>query len=242
MQREHVIGIDLSKPLGEEPGTGHNRWHEAVEPVVEVDPGDTVVYETRDAFDGQLNGQSTAEDVGNLDLGPVHPLTGPVYVKGAEQGDLLEVELVTVEADPWEQWDYTLEVPGFGFLRDEFPDPYIIHWRLHGNEYAESEQLPGVCVRSNPHPGVLGLAPSTELRQRVTEREADVAERGVPRLRLLQAMPTLLSRDQVFMKLDVGWRHEFAVKSIRKSLRDRGRREHSQHLCYGNRSERFTSL
>ena len=178
MSREHVIGIDPFKPLGEEPGTGHNRWHEDIEPVVEVDPGDTVVYETRDAFDGQLNGQSTAEDVGNLDLGPVHPLTGPVYVKGAEQGDLLEVELVAVEADPWEQWGYTLEVPGFGFLRDEFPDPYIIHWRLHGNEYAESEQLPGVRVRSNPHPGVLGLAPSTELRHRATEREADVARRG----------------------------------------------------------------
>jgi formamidase len=178
MPREHIISIDPSKPLGEEPQTGHNRWHEAIEPVVEVDPGDTVVYETRDAFDGQLNCQSTAEDVGNLDLSPVHPLTGPVYVKGAEQGDLLEVELVEIEADPWEQWGYTVEVPGFGFLRDEFPDPYIIHWRLHGNEYAESEQLPGVRIRCNPHPGTLGLAPSTELRQRATEREAELAERG----------------------------------------------------------------
>src|SRR5215204_5477570 len=178
MSREHVIGIDPFKPLGEEPQTGHNRWHEAIEPVVEVDPGDTVIYETRDAFDGQLNAQSTAEDVGNLDLGPVHPLTGPVYVKGAEQGDLLEVELVAIEADPWEQWGYTLEVPGFGFLRDEFPDPYIIHWRLHGNEYAESEQLPGVRIRCNLHPGTLGLAPSAELRRRATEREAEVAQRG----------------------------------------------------------------
>ena len=178
MQREHVIGIDPFKPLGEEPQTGHNRWHEAIEPVVEVDPGDTVVYETRDAFDGQLNRESTAEDVGNLDLSVVHPLTGPVFVKGAEQGDLLEVKLVAVEADPWEQWGYTVEVPGFGFLRDEFPDPYIVHWRLHGNEYAEAEQLPGVRIRCNPHPGVLGLAPSAELRQRATEREGALAERG----------------------------------------------------------------
>jgi formamidase len=178
MPQEHVVSIDPSKPLGEEPGTGHNRWHEAIEPVVEVDPGDTVVYETRDAFDGQLNTESTAEDVGNLDLSVVHPLTGPVFIKGAEPGDLLEVKLVAVDADPWEQWGYTLEVPGFGFLRDEFPDPYIVHWRLHGNEYAESEQLPGVRIRCNPHPGVLGLAPSAELRQRATEREAELAERG----------------------------------------------------------------
>jgi formamidase len=178
MPQEHVVSIDPSKPLSEEPGTGHNRWHEDIEPVVEVDPGDTVVYETRDAFDGQLNGESTAEDVGNLDLSGVHPLTGPVFVKGAEPGDLLEVKLVAVEADPWEQWGYTVEVPGFGFLRDDFPEPYIVHWRLHGNEYAESEQLPGVRIRCNPHPGVLGLAPSAELRQRATEREGALAERG----------------------------------------------------------------
>ena len=178
MPREHVISIDPFKPLGEEPQTGHNRWHEAIEPVVEVDPGDTVVYETRDAFDGQLSSESTAEDVGNLDLGVVHPLTGPVFVKGAQPGDLLEVRLVAKEADPWERWGYTVEVPGFGFLRDEFPDPFIVHWRLHGNEYAEAEQLPGVRIRCNPHPGVLGVAPSAELRQRAAEREAGVAERG----------------------------------------------------------------
>ena len=178
MPQEHAISIDPFKPLGEEPQTGHNRWHEAIEPVVEVDPGDTVVYETRDAFDGQLSSESTAEDVGNLDLGVVHPLTGPVFVKGAQPGDLLEVRLVAKEADPWERWGYTVEVPGFGFLRDEFPDPFIVHWRLHGNEYAEAEQLPGVRIRCNPHPGVLGVAPSAELRQRAAEREAAVAERG----------------------------------------------------------------
>ena len=178
MPREHVISIDPSKPLSQEPGTGHNRWHEAIEPVVEVDPGDTVVFETRDAFDGQLNSQSTPEDVAQLNLNVVHPLTGPVYVRGAEPGDLLEAHLVDIEADPWEQWGYTIEVPGFGFLRDEFPDPFIVHWRLHGNRYAESEQLPGVRIRCIPHPGTFGLAASAELRQRATEREADLAERG----------------------------------------------------------------
>jgi formamidase len=178
MPKDYVVSIDPFEPLAEEPRTGHNRWHEAIEPVVEVEPGDTVVYETRDAFDGQLNGGSTEEDIEQLDLNPVHPLTGPVYVKGAEPGDLLEVELVHIEADPWERWGYTVEVPGFGFLRDEFPDPFIVHWRLHGNEYAESEQLPGVRVRCNPHPGVFGLAPSAELRERATRREAELAERG----------------------------------------------------------------
>ncbi|MGB3632850.1 MAG: acetamidase/formamidase family protein [Rubrobacteraceae bacterium] len=178
MPQEHIISIDPSRTLGEEPESGHNRWHEDIEPLVEVEPGDTVVYETRDAFDGQLGPGSTEDDVAQLNLNVVHPLTGPVYVNGAEPGDLLEVKIVHIEADPWEQWAYTAEVPGFGFLRDDFPDPFIVHWRLNGNEYAESDQLPGVRLRCNPHPGILGLAPSAELRGRVTEREADLAERN----------------------------------------------------------------
>ncbi len=178
MAREHVIEIDPSRPLVDDQRNGHNRWHEAIEPAVEVEPGDLVVYETRDAFDIQLDSHSTAEDVGKAKLGPVHPLTGPVFVKGAEPGDLLEAELVAIEADPWDQWGYTVEVPGFGFLRDEFPEPYIVHWRLQGNDYAESEQLPGVRIRCNPFPGTFGLAPSAELRRAAVEREAELAGRG----------------------------------------------------------------
>lgn len=40
MSREHVIGIDPTKQLSGEPETGHNRWHEELSPVAEVDPGD----------------------------------------------------------------------------------------------------------------------------------------------------------------------------------------------------------
>jgi formamidase len=178
MPREHVIEIDPLQPLGKEPHTGHNRWHEAIDPVVEVDPGDRVVYETRDAVDGQLSPSATTADVGNINLNVVHPLTGPVFVKGAEPGDLLEAKLLAIEADPWDQWGYTVEIPGFGFLREEFANPYIVHWRLNGNEYAESEQLPGVRIRCNPFPGTFGVAPSAQLRQLAQERESALAERG----------------------------------------------------------------
>jgi formamidase len=177
MPREHLIAIDPAKPLAEEPDTGHNRWHEAIEPVLEVDPGDSVLYETREVFDGQLRPSSRADDLLAASLGPVHPLTGPVFVKGAEPGDLLEAEIVAIEADPWGAWGYTVQLPGFGFLRDEFPDPYIAHWRL-GSEYAVSEQLPGVQIPCAPFPGVFGVAPSVELRREATEREAVLAERG----------------------------------------------------------------
>jgi formamidase len=178
MPREHVIEIDPSRPLVEEQKNGHNRWHEAIEPAAEVDTGDTVVFETRDAFDIQLGPESTSQDVAAAKLGPVHPLTGPVYVNGSAPGDLLEAEIIAIEPDPWDQWGYTVEVPGFGFLRDDFPEPYIVHWRLHGGDFAEAEQLPGVRIRCNPFPGTFGVAPSGSLREAAAEREAELAERG----------------------------------------------------------------
>jgi formamidase len=176
--RVHRISIDPSKPLAQEPHTGHNRWHEAIEPRLEVEPGEVVVLETRDAFDGQVDPRSTAADVGAAALGPVHPLTGPVYVKGAEPGDLLDVKILQIDPDPFESWGYTVQVPGFGFLADQFPDPYIAHWRLIGG-YAESAEVPGVRIRFNPFPGTIGLAPSAELRRRATERESVLVEQGL---------------------------------------------------------------
>ena len=64
--RTHHLAIDHAKTQAEEPQNGHNRWHEAIPPALEVDPGDIVVMETRDAFDGQLSPDSTDADVGKL--------------------------------------------------------------------------------------------------------------------------------------------------------------------------------
>src|SRR5439155_117701 len=95
--RRHEVRIDASKPLKAEPNTGHNRWHPDIAPILRVDPGDEVILETRDALDGQLTPDSRSSDAGSVNLNVVHPLTGPVYVNGAEPGDLLEVKILEVE-------------------------------------------------------------------------------------------------------------------------------------------------
>ena len=92
------ITIDRSKPRREEPGTGHNRWHPDIPPVIEVDDGVEVMLETRDAFDGQLHPSATECVFDTVDAGVIHPLTGPVAVKGAEPGDLPEKASDAVEA------------------------------------------------------------------------------------------------------------------------------------------------
>jgi hypothetical protein len=57
----------------------------------------------------------------------VHPLTGPVYVEGAEPGDLLVADIVEVAPRPF---GFTAQIPGFGFLRDAFPDPLLVKWDI----------------------------------------------------------------------------------------------------------------
>ncbi len=168
------LAIDRKKTLTEEPSTGHNRWHPDIPPVVRVDPGQVVGLETRDAFDGQVHPLSTAADLLKTSLGVVHPLTGPVYVNGAEPGDLLEVKIIEVEPQPF---GFTVQVPGFGFLRDLFTEPYFVPWTI-ANGFATSPALPGVRIPGASFIGVMGLAPSHELLARINQRETDLAGRG----------------------------------------------------------------
>ena len=139
----------------------HNRWHPAIEPVARVAPGDEVVFETRDGLDGQLTRESRHEDCATLDLGLGHPLTGPVFVEGAEPGDVLEVELLAYETPAF---GVNCVIPGFGFLADVFTEPFLVRWELDG-ALARSDELPGVAVPACVHAGVVGVAPSAELME-----------------------------------------------------------------------------
>ena len=168
------IELDYTKRCAGEPAKGHNRWHPDIPPALEVDPGEEVVLQTRHAFDGQVTPSTKADELRTVNLNLVHPLTGPVYIRGAEPGDLLEVNILSVEPA---QWGFTTIIPGFGFLRDLFPEPYIVHWRV-SDGYAESPDLPGVRIPGAPFMGTIGVAPSRILRQEILLREEELRGRG----------------------------------------------------------------
>ena len=168
------IAIDRAKTLSQEPGRGHNRWHPDIPPIVRVEQGQVVGIETRDALDGQVTPHSTAAELGRVNLHIVHPLTGPLFVNGAEPGDLLEVTLVEIEPQPF---GFTVQIPGFGFLRDLFTEPHMVRWTI-ANGFATSPDLPGVRVPGAPFMGVIGVAPSHDLLEQINRREADLARRG----------------------------------------------------------------
>src|SRR5690606_29139499 len=72
----------------------HARWSATIPPVARVQSGAVVDAFTAEASDGQLSLESTAADAASLDFDPIHPLTGPVYVEGAQPGDVLAVTLL----------------------------------------------------------------------------------------------------------------------------------------------------
>jgi acetamidase/formamidase len=129
-------------------------WDNAIEPVLEVEPGEAVQLHVRDASDEQIGAGSTAADVERLDFTHVNPVSGPVYVKDAKPGDTLAVELL--EFTP-RDWGWTAIIPGFGLLADEFPDPWL---RISRLEPGRSRVRFGdtITLPYEPFPGTIGVA------------------------------------------------------------------------------------
>jgi formamidase len=169
-----TVSIDRRKRLREEPHTGHNRWHPDIPPVVEVAPGEEVALETRDANDLQIGPHTTPKDLEKIERTAAHPLTGPVYVKGAKPGDLLEIEYLDIVP---ERYGWTRFSPGFGFLPDLFDYFFVAHWGINA-KYATSPQLPGVRIPNGAFMGTAGLAPSHEQLRRWSLREKELSDRG----------------------------------------------------------------
>ena len=142
--------------------------------MIEAAPGEEVALETRDANDLQIHAGTTAKDLEKLERTVAHPLTGPVYVKGAEPGDLLEIEYLDIVP---ERYGWTRFAPGGGFLPDLFNYHFVAHWDITP-EYATSPQLPGVRIPNGAFMGTAGVAPSREQLRAWTLREEELRSRG----------------------------------------------------------------
>lgn len=154
--------------------TCFNRYHPAIPAATNAAAGDHIVFHTRDALDADLALDSVADDLAAVDLNLVHPMTGPVAIEGAERGDVLAVTLVDIEPD---QYGYTVIVPGFGFLRDVFTEPFLVNWKLD-RQAATSEQMPGVRIPMAAFMGSVGVLPGEEEVDKWLAREAGLAEAG----------------------------------------------------------------
>jgi len=169
-----VVG-DTSVPCAEDPAC-INRLHPAIPPAANADPGQRIMFDTRDAFDLTLDPDDTysPEGIPREGVGIVHALTGPVFINGAEAGDVIAVTIESIEPASvgW------TEASPFGFAGDQFgTDRRFIVWRIN-DEFAESDALPGVRIPNGSFPGVVTTLPSKELLADVLAREQQLLEAG----------------------------------------------------------------
>jgi len=122
-----------------------------MKPVLEVSAGDQIVFETMDCFGGQIRTpEDKFEDVG---WDRINPATGPVYIRGAEAGDTLCVDILDIEVnDP----GVMVAVPGMGFAPDYVKESATTIVPIRNGLV----HLPNdVILEAKPMIGVIGTAP-----------------------------------------------------------------------------------
>lgn len=145
---EHTLTADQS----------HSRFSRTIPPVLRVASGAVIEAYLQEASAGQLTASSSTEELTTLSFDPIHPLTGPVYVEGAEPGDVLAVTLHEIEV---QDWGWVASIPGFGYLADEFPDPVLKTFSFEEGA-TEVRFNDRIRVPLRPFPGVMGVAPATD--------------------------------------------------------------------------------
>lgn len=185
------IEVDPTKPVEAQKEVLQNRWHPDIPAIANVKPGEVFTVECLDWTGGQVRNNDSADDIRDMDLTSNHHLTGPIYVDGAEPGDLLVVDILDIGPHPKQNWGYTgifSKTNGGGFLTDHFPDAHKAVWDFDG-VYARSRHVPGVRIPAIPHPGILGTAPSHELLKKWNERERKLIAKNPNRVPPLALPP-----------------------------------------------------
>jgi acetamidase/formamidase len=134
----------------------HSRWNRALAPRLTIASGDSVVMSCLDSSGGQVTPSSSVDDFLAIDRGRIHALTGPIYIEGAEPGDVLEIRVLQVEHLGW---GWSSVIPGLGFLKEEFREPFLFHWAL---DREISRSLEAAVVPLRPFCGVMGVAPAED--------------------------------------------------------------------------------
>jgi len=140
----------------------HFGWDNSLAPALRAEPGSTILFHCHDSSAGQLGPSSTVEDVRTLDFGKINPVSGPIWVEGAEPGDALKI---TIEGFAPRVFDghgfgWTANIPGFGLLADQFPDPALKVWKYDPTDMAPALWGSDGRVPLKPFAGTIGCAPA----------------------------------------------------------------------------------
>jgi amidase len=138
----------------------HFGWDNSIAPVETVAPGTTICFHCMDSSAGQLGPLSTINDVTALDFGKINPVSGPIYIDGAEPGDALKITLDSFAPREAEgsAWGWTANIPGFGLLADQFEDPALTIWKYDASTLKPALWGDMGRVPLKPFTGTIGVA------------------------------------------------------------------------------------
>lgn len=134
----------------------HFSWKPGLKPIESVHDGDTFMVRIPDASTMQVKEDWTTNDMDHLDTNKFDGAVGPVFIEGAEKGDVLEVEIIDIKTGTW---GWTSIQPDFGFIKKRFGNRLVI-WKIEdGYAHTETDFLKGVKIVKKPFLGVIGVAP-----------------------------------------------------------------------------------
>jgi acetamidase/formamidase len=134
----------------------HLAWDNSIPPVLTVPSGSEVSFDCTDASNSQIQPHSTLEHIKAFDFARLDQVNGPVFVEGAEPGDILQVDVLEVKTA---EWGWTGLIPGFGLLADEYPDPELKIWNIE-KDFAWFDEEKGIKIPIRPFAGEMGVAPA----------------------------------------------------------------------------------
>lgn len=141
-------------------GQEHFAFSRAIPAVIRVPSGAIVEVHTKEASNGLIRPGMTVEEYRAVEWPDEfgHPLAGPVFVEGAEPGDVLAVTLRDIELG---NWGWTDTDPHWAYLGDELDGTYLKTYEFdEGTEYARFAD--DIAIPLKPFPGVMGVAPDTD--------------------------------------------------------------------------------
>lgn len=121
-------------------------------PAVKVKPGEEIVFETHDCFQGQI--RSAKDLVTTLDWSRTNPATGPVYIEDAMPDAILRLDILDVQV---ETNSVMVTIPGEGALGERIQEMETTILRRDGDELVFKDKLRFPLA---PMIGVIGIAPS----------------------------------------------------------------------------------
>lgn len=125
---------------------------EKSKPVISVNPGETIQFETEDCFSHQLVHKTDSFDE-NVDFSKVNPASGPVFVNGISPGDMLKVFIKKINLD---KQGVTVAIKGLGVLGNKVKHSQVEIIQIENdNVIFAGQRLP--C---RPMIGVIGVSPA----------------------------------------------------------------------------------